>query len=440
MTWRSRFLRLTRHLLHHSGLQHRGTSDLIGAMNGFARKSVSESVVAVAAILCFSGSGEVVHCAPEYEAEFLFPLESWHNHGSCIVECPDGTLLTCWFHGSGERKSDDVAIFGARKKPGGQWSKPFVMADTPEFPDTNCCMIIDSEKRLWLLWPTIQANLWESALMKYKISTDYEKMEDAPNWSVEKVLHIKPGERFPKLIRRKTAEYLSDKTLSSFLIGAAAHNFKQADDKLTRRLGWFTRAHPYVDPSGRMVVGLYSDGFSFALTAVTDDNGASWKFSEPIVGDGNIQPSFARRKDGTLVAYMRDNGSPPNRVHVAESGDVGLTWGKVYDHPELANPGAGLELANLRDGRFIVVYNDTESGRHRLAVAVSNDEGNTFPIKRYLEKTEPGGGEFHYPSIIESKDGSLHCTYSCFVRKDGKRLKSIKYAKFNMDWIENGGN
>ena len=46
--------------------------------------------------------------------ELIFPLEDWHNHGSCIVECPNGDFLVCWFHGSGERKSDDVEILGAR--------------------------------------------------------------------------------------------------------------------------------------------------------------------------------------------------------------------------------------------------------------------------------------------------------------------------------------
>ncbi|MGB1674100.1 MAG: hypothetical protein ACPHRA_12835, partial [Limisphaerales bacterium] len=53
---------------------------------------------------------------PQYEAQLIFPLESWHNHGSCIVQTQEGDLLACWFHGSGERKSDDVMILGARKR------------------------------------------------------------------------------------------------------------------------------------------------------------------------------------------------------------------------------------------------------------------------------------------------------------------------------------
>jgi hypothetical protein len=37
------------------------------------------------------------------------------------------------------------------------------MADTPGYPDTNPARFIGSQKRLWLLWPTILANRWETA-------------------------------------------------------------------------------------------------------------------------------------------------------------------------------------------------------------------------------------------------------------------------------------
>ena len=192
----------------------------------------------------------------------IFPLEHWHNHGSCIVECPNGDMLVCWFHGSGERKSDDVEILGARlSKKTGTWSKPFPMADTPEFPDTNCCMIVDQEQKLWLLWPTIQANLWESALMKYKMSQDYMK-PGPPKWNLMRVMHVKHSGDFADVTNAKmkayaaTVEYPDDKKQKWMQeIG------KQAGDKLTRRLGWFTRAHPKILSDGRMLVGLYSDGF-----------------------------------------------------------------------------------------------------------------------------------------------------------------------------------
>src|ERR1051325_10338330 len=133
---------------------------------------------------------------PFLESEIIFPLEAWHNHASCIVEAPNGDLLVCWFHGSGERTADDVKIEGARKRKGAKtWSQRFTMADTPGYPDTNCTMFIDPQGRLWLLWPTILANRWETALMKYRISSDYRR-DGPPRWEVSEVLHVTPGPEF----------------------------------------------------------------------------------------------------------------------------------------------------------------------------------------------------------------------------------------------------
>jgi hypothetical protein len=70
--------------------------------------------------------------APQYSGELIFPLEKWHNHSSSIVELPNGDLLVCWFHGSGERTADDVLIQAARwNHTTGKWTAPFTLADTP---------------------------------------------------------------------------------------------------------------------------------------------------------------------------------------------------------------------------------------------------------------------------------------------------------------------
>jgi len=398
------------------------------------------SAVAFVLLLCGGAWGQTD--APDYTSDLIFPMEDWHNHGSSIVVCPNGDKLVCWFHGSGERQADDVKILGARRvEATGAWSAPFVMADTPGFPDTNCCMIVDPEERLWLLWPTIQANTWESAVMKYKTSTNYMMADGAPAWDRMRVMHVKHAGDFEEIVREKTEAYIGPKPWPGRAERWAERNYAQAADKLTRRIGWFTRAHPKILEDGRMLVGLYSDGFSFSLVGITDDWGETWSYSEPIVGGGSIQPSFAQKKDGTLVAYMRDNGPMPKRVMVSESTDRGETWSTVTDHPSLPNPGAGLELANLNDGDWICVYNDTTVGRHSLAVSISNDDGATWKWTRHLEARGPGAGSFHYPSVTQDEDGIIHVSYSYFINVPGpgdKRGKSIKYAAFNKAWVMEG--
>jgi predicted neuraminidase len=385
---------------------------------------------------------------PMFTSELIFPVEHWHNHASMVVELPSGDLLTCWFHGSGERTADDVVVLGARLKRGARaWSAPFVMADTPGYPDTNATMFLDPQKRLWLMWPTILANEWHTALMKYKIASDYGG-DGPPRWARQEVLHVTPGDEFARAVSADVDRILASGPQTPQIVAYLERRKKDAADKLARRLGWMTRAHPYVLEGTRLIVPLYSDGFSFSLMAISDDWGATWKTSTPLVGPGNIQPSLARKKDGTLVAYMRDNGPAPKRLMISRSTDRGETWSAVED-TELPNPGAGAEVLVLRNGNWVLIYNDLERDRYSLAVSLSEDEGRTWRWTRHLERdvetSNPDQrGQYHYPSIIQAADGTLHATYSYFLpaaksQKDSEgRLarKSIKHAHFNEAWIK----
>ncbi len=385
-----------------------------------------------------------------FTSELIFPLEHWHNHASMVVEQPSDELLACWFHGSGERTADDVVVLGARLKRGEQrWSAPFLMADTPGYPDTNATMFVDPHKRLWLMWPTILANEWHTALMKYKIASDYSG-DGPPRWQASEVLHVTPGDGFARAVSAEADRILASGRQAPQVAAYLERRTRDAADKLTRRLGWMTRAHPYVLDGARLIVPLYSDGFDFSLMAISDDWGTTWKTSAPLVGPGNIQPSLARRKDGTLVAYMRDNGPPPKRLMASRSSDRGETWTAVED-TELPNPGSGAEALVLRSGAWALVYNDLERDRYSLAVSLSEDEGRTWRWTRHIERdadpSEPERrGQYHYPSIIQAADGTLHVTYSYFIpaavaQKDteGRLLrKSIKHAHFNEAWIRAG--
>jgi len=390
---------------------------------------------------------------PFLKSELLFPPEHWHNHSSCIVECPNGDLLVCWYHGSGERTADDVVVLGARKrKSAGEWSVPFLMADTPAYPDTNPAMFIDPQNRLWLLWPTILAHRWESALMKYWISSNYQKA-GPPKWETKEVMHLSPGTNFSKAVLAWLDELSPEQTsaLNTERVEAWLQRERtRADDELSCRLGWMTRVHPYVLDGQRLIVPLYSDGFNFSLMGLTDDWGKTWFTSGPVLGLGNVQPSLVRRRDGTLVAFMRDNGPRPKRILVSESSDRGETWSRASDS-ELPNPGAGVEAIVLKSGLWLLINNDLERGRHSLAVSLSEDEGKTWKWTRHLERDtaadiKAGPGSYHYPSIVQAKDGTIHASYSFHhkaseIKKDalGKPAsESIKHAHFNEAWVKRG--
>ena len=127
------------------------------------------------------------------------------------------------------------------------------------------------------------------------------------------------------------------------------------------------RVHPLVLPVGRWILPLYCDTFAASIMAISDDRGATWTASQPLIGFGNIQPSLVRKNDGVLVAFMRDNG-PHHRIRLSKSSDDGVSWSPVVDSP-FPNPGAGIEAIRLANGHWVLIYNDLPGGRHSLAVS-----------------------------------------------------------------------
>ncbi|HLJ12769.1 MAG TPA: exo-alpha-sialidase, partial [Planctomycetaceae bacterium] len=137
----------------------------------------------------------------------------------------------------------------------------------------------------------------------------------------------------------------------------------------------------------------------------------------------------------------------PKRVLKSESKDNGQSWSAVVD-TDIANPGAGLEVIGLSSGNWALVNNDTEQGRHRLSLSLSDDEGATWKWTRSLEFDAPGpeATTAAYPSIIQSKDGLLHVSYTFTLKgknalpdHDAKmQSECIKHVELNEAWIRVG--
>lgn len=365
--------------------------------------------------------------APRFSSELIFPLHPLHNHAPAIVECPSGDLLVSWYRGSGERKADDVAVYGARRsRKGGPWSEAFLMVDTPGFPDGNTAMFIDGRERLWLFWPIVLANTWESCITTYRVATRYAG-QGAPQWDWQGQILLKPP-WFTEDVNRALDERMRTAPLPEWMTNRVAEFRSTLTNKLYQRLGWQPRCKPTVLKSGRIVMPLYSDTFSVSLMALSDDGGETWFASRALAGFGNIQPAVLQRKDGSLVAYMRENG-PLERIRASESRDDGVTWNPV-ESISLVNPGSGLDAVRLRNGHWCLIHNDTTEGRHSLAVTISEDEGRTWRWTRRLEQ-QPGD-KFHYPAIIQARNGTIHAVYSYFVAGG----KSMKHAAFDEEWVK----
>lgn len=372
----------------------------------------------------FSLQNTFAQSSPIVRSTLIFPGQEKHVHGSSLVNLPNGDFLSVWFYGSGERTADDVRIMGARLKKGETvWSEPFEMADTPYLPDCNPVLFLNQQGKLFLVWIAVQANQWEQSILRVKTSTDYSK-SGPPVWSWQDNILLKPDDRFAKEVAEKF------KKLPENTAGWAGYAPKYdqliieaAKDASKRSIGWMTRIKPMLMENGRIVLPLYSDGYNFSLMAISDDFGTTWKPSLPLVGRGPIQPALAKRKNGNLVAYLRDSGDEPTRVHFSESSDKGESW-TASVKTDIPNT-ASVELLTLQDGKWAFLGNDIDDGRYRVSLYLSDDEGKTWKWKTRLEDHARDQGGYSYPCLIQTPDGLLHITFSAHADKNNKSIKYV---------------
>ena len=361
-----------------------------------------------------------------------------HVHASCIVACPNGDLRAVWYESgqelpppyfSKERdKSDDVRIGGSRKPKGGAaWDAPFVMADTFGVSDNNPCMIVGRDARLWLFHAVllgVPEISWTSALIRYHVSSAYDA-SGPPKWDLENLLIVHPV-GFEKALEAGLPERGRNLSEEQREAGMKAREGR-LKDPYRMRLGWMPRAHPIIRSDGALMLPLANENFGFAAMAVTKDAGATWTIGEAVPDRGLQQPTVVEFSDKSMSAFFR-NGNPAHRIQRSESKDGGMTWEPVT-LTDLPHPGAGIEAILLKNDHLLMIYNDTEKERDRLAVSISEDRGKTWRWTRHLENTP--GQRFDYPSIIQTPDGTLHATYSY-------NTKTIKYAHFNEAWVQQG--
>jgi predicted neuraminidase len=140
----------------------------------------------------------------------------------------------------------------------------------------------------------------------------------------------------------------------------------------------------------------------------TKDGGKTWSRTDALndgVTTSAIQPSILKLPDGKLQLVCR---SENDVVLQSISSDQGKTWSALAP-TSLLNPNSGIDAVTLKDGRHIIIYNNTKKGRSPLNVAISSDGQNWKDIA--ILENEPNG-EFSYPAVIQSSDSKVHITYT----------------------------
>ena len=291
-------------------------------------------------------------------------------HASTIAETPDG-LVAAWFGGTREGHPD-VGIWLSRHE-GRRWSPPVEVAngaqpDGTRHPCWNPVLFQPAKGPLLLFYkvgPSPRA--WWGLV---RVSPDGGR-----TWSA--ATKLPDGILGP--IRAKPVERPGDGEL---LAGSS-----------TEDAGWVAHLERFRTAGGWTLEALASPRSWSRSAALNDPK----EF-------GAIQPTILLHSPARWQLLCR---SQQGVVTEVRTDDGGLTWSRMKA-TSLPNPSAGIDALRLRDGRFLLAYNPTATGREKLSIAVSAD-GENWPAVVALEDSP---GEYSYPALIQTRDGLVHVTYT----------------------------
>lgn len=311
------------------------------------------------------------------KSEFIYDTAPFAScHASTIAEADGGKLVAAWFGGTREGHTD-VGVWVSRLV-GTSWTPPVEVAngqqaDGKRFPCWNP-----------VLFQPRAANAKPALMLFYKVGPSPRAW-----WG---------------MVRTSTDG------------GATWSDARRLPDGILGPI----KNKPVQLPNGDILAPTSTehDGWRVHFER-SSDLGQTWTKTEPL-NDGKqigaIQPSLLLLGGERLLALGR---TQQKRIFQIASSDFGKTWGELT-LTSLPNPNAGTDAVTLRDGRHLLIYNHTEKGRSPLNLAISHNGTDWQPSLVF--ESEPG--EYSYPAILQTSDGSVHVTYTW-------KRQRVKHAVLN---------
>lgn len=277
-------------------------------------------------------------------------------HASTVAQVDDDTFIVAWFGGT-EEKDDDVGIWLSKGSPG-NWTEPVELVKVREDPHWNPVLFTAPDGRI-ILYFKVGKEIpdWETWVT---VSED-----EGETWS--EPTELVPGDKGGRGPVKNKPIILSNGD-------------------------WLA---PASDEGGRWNV----------FVDRSTDGGETWTATDYVAidttkfsGKGAIQPTLWESEPGHVHMLVRTSAGVIGR---SDSDDYGKTWSPLYK-TTLPNPNSGIDLVKLDDGTLVLAYNPDDENwgdRAPLTLAVSEDNGETWPYKLDIETGDPDD-EFSYPSII----------------------------------------
>jgi predicted neuraminidase len=290
-------------------------------------------------------------------------------HASTILELENGDLLCAWYGGPSEQ-SKDTKVYLSRKPYGGQW--------------TPIQMIADGHGNV--AWNPVLFQPRGGEVMCFYKSPD-----------------IQTGEVINSIDNGLT--WSTWKPVGKGLTGPVANKPVQLDD------GTIISPTSRQDPERIHV-------------EISTDNGKTWTHSGDLSDFKQypvIQPTIFVHSQTKLQMIMRRSYAKSAGITLATtwSHDAGQTWDSLLSLIPLPANDSKQDGLTLREGDkpHLLCYNHAtrassgmgSKGRGFLNLAASKN-GKDWDAALIIEHSS--GGRNSYPSIIQTRDGLLHITYS----------------------------
>ncbi len=337
----------------------------------------------------------------------LFPS----SHASNLLQLKDGTLLCVWFSGTWEGDAG-VGIVLARLDPGSrQWSRPQLIDRREGESFQNPMLFQAPDGTLHLYHTTQRAGAGEANAYVLTLTSN----DNGHTWTEPRPLFSKAGAytRHPIVVLPNGTWLLPLTYVTSAGIDAGAET-------------------------------------NYSAMELSSDAGRTWRECVIPKSQGKVQPTVVVLGPDHYLAAFRSRAA--DFIYRSESTD-GCHWSPPVA-TVLPNNNASVQMTRLHDGHLVMVFDNssvhhtgpkpTGGARKPLSMALSMDEGKTWPYVRDIERGRPGADdalekakapgreEYSYPTVTQTKDGTIYAAFTF-------RRQTIKVVSFKEGWIRDGG-
>ena len=307
-------------------------------------------------------------------------------HSSSFTMMPNGDLLAFWFAGTREG-SPDVKIWSSTYHSG-KWSMAHAVLDPSMIARANHRYVIKvgnpviyraQSGELHLFVVSVSVGGWSGSALNHLTSDD-----DGKTWSQPERIVISPFFNLSTLVRT-SAVSLSDG-------------------------GFYLPVYLELGRKYPELLRFNADGDFIEQIRITAKNRM-------------IQPSIMPISSDSAWAYFRNSSTnlDDRELFAAKTLEGGKSWSKP-EMTNLTNPDSSLEVVNLADGRYLMVYNQDNRSHLNLAISV-----NGLYWRKIYELENTAGDEFSYPSV-HVNNGYIDVLYT-------NNRKTIKHVRFNREWL-----